>query len=221
MDKTQLLQFVRDAIHTVPEVIPYLSRDAIKAIGGGYEAIQKEYWAVVYDAVYDYLTGDKSITSFRNAHMKGMATAFTSGAEAGYQDAEAELPLDEDTQSWLDGRIGAEREFIVGLFATLKNASGIDPSAEAFARADGFTATLDAVYAEAKLRGMKNQMVTWNLGETEKHCETCARLAGKRHRISYLLQNDYIPRKPGAAMDCGGWRCDCSLTDKNGNEIML
>jgi hypothetical protein len=211
---------IKSIVMHYPAVMPYLNANAIKA--AGYQAVRDTYWAEVYDAVHDYLTGTRPVTAFRNKHLVAMAEAFTEAANLGYEDGGGELPLDDDTAAWLSSSVTEERGHIIDLFDRLKAEwDGIDPIHEAFVRADGYASKLDGIYNEARLRGMKNQMVTWVLGETEVHCDTCLRLAGTKHRISWLLQNDYIPRKSGAAMDCGGWNCDCSIIDKNGNEVTL
>lgn len=216
-----ILKYAARIVQSVPAVIPFLS---IKAKGAllGYQPIRDNYFAEIYDAVEGYLRGTQPVTSFRNKMSIAMSEAFTDAVYEGYQQAGAELPLDKEVQDWLTVRIGAERENIISLFDRLKKEwDGIDPIAEAMARAEGYARTLDAIYAEAKLRGMSNQMVTWILGQTEKHCDTCAKLAGKKHSIKYLLKNNYIPRKPDAGMDCKGYNCDCRIVDKNGNEVTI
>ena len=214
-------QILQTVIKHFPAVMPYLSvetRYAMKA-APGYEGVRNTYWAIIYDAVYDYLTGNQMVTSFRNAMKKGAADAFIGAAEIGYEAGGGELPMDDDTLAWLGGEQTAEFGHVDDLFARLKEEwDGIDPIHEAFTRADGYTGRLDALYGEAKMRGAKNIMLTWHLGETEKHCDTCLELNGNSHKISWYIDRDYIPRKPGAGMDCHGYNCDCSLTDKNGNE---
>jgi hypothetical protein len=88
-------------------------------------------------------------------------------------------------------------------------------------KADGYVSTVLSIYNAAVLLAKKNQMLTWNLGETEKHCDTCLKLDGGSHRASWYIGHDYIPRKPGASMDCKGYNCDCSLTDKDGEEVTI
>ena len=162
------------------------------------------------------------MTSFRNKASIAVSESFTDAVYEGYQKAGAELPLPDDIQAWLSQRIAEERTHIEGMFDRLKQEwEGLDWIKEAYARADSYSRTLDAMYSEAQLRGMKNQMITWILGDTEEHCETCATLAGKKHRISYLIANNYIPRKPDAGMDCHGYRCDCKIVDKNGKEVTI
>jgi hypothetical protein len=57
----------------------------------------------------------------------------------------------------------------------------------------------------------------WVLGATEQHCSTCSGLNGK---VMSSKEWDLIGIKPqnapNSALECGGWRCDCSLvpTDK-------
>lgn len=80
------------------------------------------------------------------------------------------------------------------------------------ARADLWCNTVDAVAEIARNSAKKNEMVTWHLGATEKHCKTCAWLNGQRHRRSWFALRGYVPRQPGSdTLDCGGWNCDCSL----------
>jgi hypothetical protein len=216
-----LLDYARAAVKVVPEVIPYLTPQT-KAAVQGYDGIRSDYWAVIYDSVEGYLTGNSPVTGFRNRSATAMSEAFTDAVYEAWYQAGAELPLTDDAASWLSERIGAERLNIEGMFDRLKKEwEGIDPIAEANARAEGYARTLDALYAEAKMRGMKNQMVTWHLGATEKHCDTCSKLSGKKHRISYLIDNNYIPRKPGAGMECNGFNCDCRITDSNGKEVTI
>jgi hypothetical protein len=217
-------RIIATLIRAVPVVLPHLSADTWQAFKAapGYEGVRNTYWAVVYDAVYDYLTGSQPITSFRNAMQRGMADAFIGAAEIGYEAGGGELPFDEDTLAWLGAEQTAELGHIADLFARLKEEwDGIDPISEAFARADGYAGHLDAIYGEAKMRGSKNVTVTWHLGQTEKHCPTCAGLDGQKHRLSWFISRDYIPRKPGAAMVCNGYNCDCRFTDKDGNEYTV
>ena len=114
---------------------------------------------------------------------------------------------------------------------------------EQFAHVDGFVQAIDDAYtdkgardgvlsraelwcnsvAAAGLAGLNDakaaEIVTWKLGKTEEHCETCAWLDGQRHRRKWFTDKGYIPRQPGSqTLECGGWRCDCELVPvvKNG-----
>jgi hypothetical protein len=211
-------------IRAVPHALPYLTPEtwAVFRAAGGFDGIRNTYWAIVYDAVYDYLTSNQPVTSFRNAMKKGMVDAFVQAAELGYEDAGGELPMDSETLAWLGDAQSSELGNIDNLFSRLKQEwDGLDPINEAFARADNYSKTLDAIYTQFKMWGDKNQMLEWVLGATEVHCDTCAELSGQKHKATWYLSHDYIPRKPGASMDCNGYNCDCSLIDKDGNEVTI
>lgn len=65
-----------------------------------------------------------------------------------------------------------------------------------------------------------NMMVTWRYGDAD-HCDTCARLHGRRHRLHWFTDRGYIPQQPGSAtLQCGGWRCRCTLVDDRGKVIL-
>lgn len=53
----------------------------------------------------------------------------------------------------------------------------------------------------------------WVLGETEQHCTTCSNLNGI---VAYAKEWEALNVKPQNApnnkIECGGWRCDCSLS---------
>lgn len=217
-------KIIQAVIRAVPHALPYLTPEtwAVFRAAGGFDGIRNTYWAIIYDAVYDYLTGTQSVTTFKNAMKKGMVDAFVQAAELGYEDAGGELPMDSETLAWLGDAQSSELANIDDLFSRLKQEwDGLDPINEAFARADGYAATVDAIYTQFKMWGNKNQMLEWVLGATETHCDTCAELSGGKHKASWYISHDYIPRKPGASMDCNGYNCDCSLVDKDGNEVTI
>ncbi|MCR4308385.1 MAG: hypothetical protein NUV80_07590, partial [Candidatus Berkelbacteria bacterium] len=74
---------------------------------------------------------------------------------------------------------------------------------------------------QAMMNGANNPMLTWRLGQTEVHCTTCLELNGKKHKAQWYIDNDYIPRKPGANLECNGYNCDCDLVDSSGKVYTL
>ena len=53
----------------------------------------------------------------------------------------------------------------------------------------------------------------WNLGATEAHCTTCSALNGVVLRASEWAALGVHPQSPpNGKLECGGWKCDCSLT---------
>ena len=219
-------RIIAQVIRVVPGVLPNLSvkAKAIFRAGADYTGVRNTYWAEIYDAVYEYLTGNQAVTSFKNRMKKAMADAFVNAAEIGYQDAGGELPLDDDTLSWLGGAQDEELGYIDDLFSRLKAEwDGIDPIAEAFARADGYSATLDSIFNQAKLYGSKNIVLEFGGDDGVENCATCAKLKGQRHKISWWLDNELVPGIPGNSnYICNGYNCQHYLFNpKTGEQYVV
>ena len=63
----------------------------------------------------------------------------------------------------------------------------------------------------------KGDKLQWQLGATEEHCDSCLRLNGIVAYASEWEELGVYPQNaPNDLLECGGWRCDCSLvpTDK-------
>jgi hypothetical protein len=219
------VQVITLILRAIPAVIEHLSEDTIKAIkAAGYDGIRTVMRSAVFGSVFGYLSGSGSAGSFQDRMALAVSRAYIETAEAAWVEGGAELPLDDETAAWARGQLDAQLDYVDELFETLKElrkAGDFDAGEVANARADGYASALDGFYNEAVLRGSKNKVVYWQLGETEKHCKDCASLSGKGHKINWFIERDYIPRKNGAAMECGGYNCDCSLVDKDGNEVTL
>lgn len=64
----------------------------------------------------------------------------------------------------------------------------------------------------ALMGGTRNDLYMWRLGRTEKHCATCATLAGTVATKSEWLASGLKPQNaPNPRLECRGWRCDCAL----------
>src|SRR5687767_14192483 len=129
-------------LRAMPEVAPWLTPEtwAVFRQAEGYDGLRNTYWAIIYDAVHDYLTDNRPSTSFKSAMKRGMLEAFTDAAELGYEEVGGELPMDDDTEAWLTDSQNAELGHIDDLFSRLKEEwDGLDAIHEAFARADGYT----------------------------------------------------------------------------------
>ena len=71
----------------------------------------------------------------------------------------------------------------------------------------------------AKASADANAMGTWVFGDTV-HCADCAKLNGQRHRVKWFIQKGWIPREPGAPMECGGWNCECKIVSDDGWRLL-
>lgn len=215
---------IRDIVQAVPAILEHLSEDTITAIkAAGYDGIRTVMHGGIFGAVFGYLSGG-SLSDASSRMALVVSRAYVETADLAYQEGGGTLPMDEETAAWARSQLDLQLGYVGELFETLKDlrkSGNFDAGEVAQARAAGYASGLDGFYNEAVLRGSKNKTVTWVLGGAEKHCKTCASLDGKSHRISWFIDRDYIPRKNGAAMDCGGYNCDCSLIDKDGNEVTL
>ena len=217
------VDFLVERGHPVPvDIAAAAYAPTFKAALFGYESARANLWARVYDAVYRYLTGG-SIVPTRNDMKKAVADVYNTVADIAYQDGGGTLPMDEDTQAYVASEQGAQLAYVDGLFQRLKELRKEDPDLihEPFATADRWASALDGFYNAVKLAGARGQLLVWRLGFTERHCKDCAWLDGQRHRASWYRSRGYYPKKPGSATECGGYRCDCSLIDKNGNEFSI
>jgi len=196
--------------------------------GQSLEDVQAEYSDKLYSYMAEYLQGSRSVVIDRNLYNRAINDAFTFAFVAGWADAGASGPITADAQSWLNGRIGQEVSFAATLFSDLKALRADDsiPMADKLSaaqmHAQAYTVTLVGVYAQGKMMGEPERDGRWELGATEEHCDTCAMLNGKTHPMSWYIQNDYIPQQAGSAtLDCGGWKCDCTIVDPKTGERLV
>lgn len=213
-------QIISAVIRQHPAVIPHLSPStnaALKATGE-YSAIRLNYFILTYQAVYEYLTSSRPVTSFRNAMSQAVVEAFGGAVDLGYQEGGAELPLDDDTLAWLNGEVDRELGFVSDLFSRLRDEFEGDPDTEATARAEGYANRLDAIYSEAKTRAAKNKMLTFNGDDGKESCPECKKMKGQRHRASWWIKHGLIPGPGNTNYTCNGYNCEHRLYDDDGNE---
>lgn len=205
------------------------ARGVLAELADSFPVTRSNYRAQIAQAMTEYLASDKPSTAYKSRFNRAMLESFSSGFYTGYEETSGGADSDPDADSWLTNRQNAELGYIGELFAALKLARDQFWRGEIDAndlrllvqqRVNGYASSLEAVYNAGRMWGMKNSMLTWHLGHTE-HCNTCKSLAGKSHRAKWYLSNNYIPRKPGASMDCGGYQCQCYLTDKTGAMVTL
>lgn len=189
-----------------------------------YSGIRDTLWIAVYDSIYDYLNSSSNVTSFRESMVMAVSQAYLSTSEIAYEDGGGSLPLDDDTASQAQADLQAQLGFVDSLFVSLKalrKEGEFDANSEAADTADRWSSALDGFYNAIKLAGAGNKMLTWRLGSTEKHCDTCLSLDGQRHRASWFIARNYIPRKPGSSTNCGGFHCDCGAEDDDGEDFFI
>lgn len=203
-----------------------ISADELKfrRAGGDYDTIRQTYWEGVYAAVSGYLESADRITSYRSAMQLAVVEAFTATVNAGYQDGGGELPLDEETDSWLTSEQAAELDNVAALFVSLselRKQGGVDPIQEGADRAEGYANTLDGLYNKAVLYGLQNQMLTFDGDDGKESCKDCQMLKGQRHRASWWIDHDYVPPSGDGLACAPGGLCEHGLYTDAGELVTL
>ena len=78
-------------------------------------------------------------------------------------------------------------------------------------RADMWVNGYNGIVAKAKTMSCGDLKGAWRLGATEVHCSTCSALNGKVKRMSYWAAHVLPQNPPNPKLECGGWRCDCTI----------
>lgn len=188
-----------------------------------YDVLRAGYVNDLFDAFIGYASSSGAVTKWRNAAGRAVLEAVGGAIEGAFYEADAEM--EDDDRAWLKDTQAAQVGYLPGVFEWIKAARDADPptitESAVEARAEAWAQALDGIRNEAVLRTKGKEMLTWHLGETEVHCTTCAKLDGKRHPAKWYIERNFIPGKPGSDTECGGWNCDCYLTDKRGNTVSL
>jgi hypothetical protein len=199
----------------------YKELKSVKQLGG-YQGVRNEFWAAVYDAISGYLTTTAYMPTYKDPLIVAISKAYLEAANIGYEDGGGTLPLDEDTALWVRSELDAQFGFIDSLFIRLKDLrkeDDVDFIGEAFARANGYTDSLDMLYNGAKLAGVGNKMLTFSGDSGKESCKDCKRLYGQRHRASWWRNRGWVP--PSHNFECGGWNCQHILIDDDGKVFTI
>ncbi len=183
--------------------------------------------ATYHDKITSTLTGyfeGGSITGPRNSFKRAMVEAFGSAFDLGWVEGGGEMPPDADALKWFNARVDVEFGYIEMLFQEakeLRKEDGFDFFEWITARADGYTNTLRELYNAAFLRATKDRMVTFEGDDGDKPCDTCQKLKGKRHKISWFVKRNLVPPH-GIGLDCAkGGHCRHGLIDDKGIRVTI
>ena len=148
-------------------------------------------------------------------------TVFIAGLEEGGASSDE---MTDAEQKYLDEWVKNQLTFVDSLADAAREAHGDRALQRAFyQRIDMWVDTMRTLGMTAKGFANADQMGQWKLGETEKHCTTCSKLAsGAAHRVSWFLKRGYIPRENGSeTLQCKGFKCDCRIDSvKTGDRLL-
>lgn len=189
-----------------------------------YSATRADLVKRLKDAFLSFVSSSRG-QRYKNAARTALAEDIPAAFYAGYIDgAGADAETEPEDEKWLTAKQGEQLDFLADAFGALADLRDNETATEAGidARVETWAATLDSIYAQGRLRGAGNKMLTWHVGSTEKHCATCLKLDGQRHSAKWWLKKGYIPREPGSeTLECHGYQCDCWLEDDDGNEFTV
>ncbi len=210
-----MLPYLVKAIDLIPELRRHLSDKALsvfKSIG----TYDRQLWKYCLDL---YRTGDGGafLDQFIAAIKNQMTRAWNEGArEMGVEPEEmTEIDLNE-----LKSIIDSEYDHVIDLGEAIIHSRGgtIEEFRQQFRpRVDLWVARYNDAANRARVYFGGRQRLIWELGATEEHCETCAKLNGIVAFAYEWEQSGIKPQSPpNSILACGGWKCDCSLssTDK-------
>lgn len=178
----------------------------------------------------------KTIGEFRSRLWQAVLRLFHGGSEANFI-ASFARSIDRDlTEAWneggrsvgvdpdemtaddliiLDSIISNENDFILNLTGDIEAARQEELDEEKFtskfgARVDLWANRYTETANRARMHFGAQARFQWQLGKTEDHCATCARLNGIIAFGREWEQARLHPQMPpNPLLECGGWRCDC------------
>jgi hypothetical protein len=213
-----IISAMRAAVKLYPAVIPHLSNKMRYIIAAQYademkdadgmESRVRNLAKALYNDVID-------IGSFIDSMAALIARQITLAYNAAWVDDGNELPLPDYLQDASEILILEQFMFVDGFAQDIINARLTGQDVDGLlSRAELWANRYNEAYNEAitKIAVETGGKLVWMLGKTEEHCETCAALNGK---VDYAVEWDRAGLHPQGApndmLECGGWRCDCSL----------
>ncbi len=199
-----------------PQVIKYLSDDALRGVKT-FDSYFRQLWKMVKQLYSTFIT--------RFDFASALADIVKQQITRAYREALRDEGLDPNLVKTqyadnVQNIVLAEYEHIDILAIDIEIASVQQKGYEQFRnRVTMWANRYDDAYnrAIADIALESGQKMMWVLGATEAHCETCAALNGIVAPASVWDELGVKPQQPpNAAIECGGWQCDCSLeiTDK-------
>lgn len=202
----------------------------IKALtsGDSFSVIRSDYRATISDQMTQYLATDARSTSYRNAFKRAVDESFTAAFARGYAESGGDLN-DIDTDAYEDSTnsIETEQTHVDELFVSLKalrdsfvhgEVDAQDMRDQVASRTDGYSQTLEMIYARGKLWGAQSRMLTMVGDDGKESCRDCQRNKGKRYSAKKWLRIGFPPSRD---YECHGYFCQHYLQDDSGNPVTL
>lgn len=174
------------------------------------------YGAAIRAAVRGLWAGDLDKMTFIDSMLasfgRRLTTAWYAGAaECGIKPDE----LSDEEKNALHEMIGQQMQHVYPFADAIiaGNKAGGGALAPLLSRAEMWSSRYQDAYTRARAMACGDKKGVWMLGRTEVHCASCLKLNGKVKRMSTWLATVLPGNPPNASIECGGWKCDCSIQD--------
>ena len=156
----------------------------------------------------DLVSYDAFFQAMMVAIRRGLTQAFEDGAKECGVLPEEFSPVE---RMELEQRVFDQYNYIGGFATAIEAGSKANGGklGPLMTRAELWVNRYKDIVNRAKTMACKDQKLVWTLGRTEIHCSSCLKLNGKVKRASQWERAGIRPQHPD--LECGGWRCDCSL----------
>lgn len=200
----------------------------VKAVADLVRGYADDISSAMLDVLDGVLTGSVAAREHRAALEREAEPVFVEGLREGGVD---EPELSDEDHAVIAAWIVGQREHVAGFWhsvaALARQRKDMDKEEYNAARRGLYNrvtlweSALRELAGMGKASALANMMCTWRLGKTEKHCQTCSHLNGKRHRLKWFTGQGYIPQQNASeTLSCGGWKCDCELLNDKGKRVL-
>ncbi len=201
-----------------PEMTTDLT-EVIKAFMVRFDAMKtlEQYRSRLWGAMTRLFNGGRD-GAFVSTFLRSIDTQLTQAWDKGAEDVGVQR--DEQTEAdrtILTAIIDNETQFVERIMGEIADDRDNGMLPEDFqkkygARVDLWANRYTETVNRARMQMGSKTRLEWKLGATEEHCETCAKLNGI---VAFGVEWDqarlHPQMPPNDQLECGGWRCDCSL----------
>lgn len=205
--------FETDVVLTAAKsfTVSVLARKAVSATQRDFE---REFDNLMEAARADETTRRQASSKLRSLISTYVDIAFQDGLIDGGVD---ELAVTDEDKQALAKVKSDQSAFITSFLDELFKGDGITDNQAVYKATQWWGLSIYPAYLAGLESAAADNMFTWKLGKTEKHCESCLALDGQRHRFSAFKAAGWLPK--GRKLICGaGGLCDCDIVADPGKE---
>jgi hypothetical protein len=175
---------------------------------------------LVYDTMNGRITAGEMSRALRRELRDAADVAFSEGKKEGGGDTTLTVDDQKTIGDWLETQMPHVLQFAKDAAAVQQADDKDFARAEIVRRAALWTDNIMTVGNMGYAAG-SDKYGTWKFGDTVDHCDTCQGLNGKRKKLSWFVDNGYIPQQRGSdKLECGGWQCQCVIVGDDGKVLM-